>query len=187
MGLTQLLDKPKQEEAISGEFPENNGTDLGRELTPDPEPGAAPKKRRSPAMKAAKPRSAASSRTAVIGELTTELETYAKMMALTIAVRGDEVCSAALSSQAHEIASALAVLIARSDRMLSIVHGGGLLADLTKLGMAAFPVVQAVREHHSGKKETTSDGDSLGAFPAYPGPAQAFTHHGTATPPQPHS
>ena len=172
MALAGLLADKDSSPIFSDEFPSNSGGDLSEGMAADPEPGKpAGRTRRKAAMRSpSAPRAGVpASRAAMVKDLAEEFETYGKMVALSLSVRGDEVCAAALSKQSREIAQSLAVLAARSERVLSVMHGGGLLADIVRLGHALLPVVVAVRSHHSGRKEETNgDGsDALAGFPAY--------------------
>jgi hypothetical protein len=169
MGLAGLLTKETADQPTFGDLTGISGEDQGPEMTPDPVPGKpASRTRRKAAMKAAPRASVPVSRASAVKDLTAELEMYAQLAALSISARGDEPCAAALSAQSREIAASIAVLIARSEKLLSIAASGGLIADITRLLMAAWPVASAVRAHHGpGRKETTGDSDALAGFPAY--------------------
>ena len=172
MGIAGLLAEDKAAPVFSDDFSGNSGGDLQEGLTADPEPGkTTARTRRKATMKAAPaPRASVPvSRSVAVKELSEELQVYGGMAALTISMRGDEVCAAVVSQQSKAIADATAVLIARSERMLSIMHGGGLLADLVRLAQALLPVVKVVRSHHARRgEEPTSDGaDALAGFPAF--------------------
>jgi len=170
MGLAGLLTREDPDQLISGDLSAISGEVPGGELTPDPAPGKpAPRTRRKAAMKPAPRSSVPVSRAGMVKDITDEIQMYAQLMAVGISARGDDVCGAALSAQSKEIAAATAVLIARSERLLGLAHSGGLLADITRLLMALWPVATAVRAHHGGKSKegTTSDSDGLAGFPAY--------------------
>lgn len=168
MTAAQLLEDPNAPAANSGGFsddfsPGNGGPDL----TPDPAPGKTRTTRK--ATKSTPPKRAAggTARADVVADLADELEMLAGLIAMTWAVR-DPICAPVLHSQAREIAVSTAALIARSERLLSMMQGSGLLVDVGRLVIAVTPLVAAVRAHHTGPKEVTPDApDPLAEYAAY--------------------
>lgn len=170
MALAELLREESDTTQNSGEFPRFSDGEEQGELTPDPTPGKAPRKRTRAAAKAPTVRPPAPvSRAVATRNISEELQVYAGMIALTVSARGDQVCSAAISAQSKELADALAALIARSDWLMSTVHSGGLIRDIVKVAMAGWPIVAAVRAHHGGVREGAEGerADDLAGFAPY--------------------
>jgi hypothetical protein len=171
MALAEMLREESAAEAFNGDFPGITGAENGQNLAPDPEPGktSTRRSRKATAPRAAAPREITVSKAVAVRNLTAELEMYAGILALSISARGDEVCGGAISAQSKELASSLAVLIARSEWLLSTVHAGGFIGDVVRVMMAAWPVATAVRAHHSGPRAEGdgSGGDPLAGFAPY--------------------
>jgi hypothetical protein len=175
MGIADLLERPASgadnSGTVSDEFLTNSEPG---QLAADPTPGRPKRTGRAAAAKpTGKPKGTTAStagRPAMAAELAEELEMYGGLLALSWSVR-DPVCAPVLSQQSHEIAVSLAVLISRSERLLAVMHGGGLLADLVRLAHALAPVVIVFRGHHMTRtqEEGPDDGgtDGLGAYPAF--------------------
>lgn len=167
--MTALLDRVKfiggREGSGGGEpepAPELPALDLGPDaLAPDPQP--APETR---SRKAA--RSAASAATAAKQprgggrfvssrqqqkDLADELESYAKMLALTWSLT-DETCASVLNETSAAICADLAALGARSEWVMEKFRSTSLLADCMKLLHHAWPLIRVVYQHHvSGRRE----------------------------------
>lgn len=181
MGIADLLDRPSTGDSpdselsgnsrtISGGFPGDSGP---APLSPDPAPGRArkPAKATQPKATAAKARDASItvSKPQVVAEIAEELQMWLGILAASWALR-DPVCAPVLNDQARAIAESVAVLIGRSERLLSLAHGGGLFSDIGRALLAISPVVMVVRAHHVTKtaEEPNSD-DALAGYPPFSG------------------
>lgn len=145
-------------------FPPGPGLPL---LEPDPEP--APETR-------AKAKSAASSATAksqkrtggrfvsnkaVQAQIADELDSYAKLLALTWSMT-DEHCAGVLNDTSAAIAADLARLIGRSDYLVEKFQTTSLIGDCFKLLHSAFPLIRAIWQHHASPAARAARDDDEG-------------------------
>lgn len=139
--------------------------DLGPDaLEPDPQPAPETRSRRASRVAASKETAAKQSRTGgkfvssakLKKDMADEIESYAKMMALTWSL-SDEHCAGVLNDTSSAIAADLANLLSRSEWVMEKFQTTSLLADCMKLLHHAWPLLRAVYQHHVAGRPSEQD------------------------------
>jgi hypothetical protein len=139
--------------------------DLGPEaLDPDPQPAPETRSRRTARAAASKETAAKQPRgggkfvsTAKIKkDMADEIESYAKMIALTWSL-SDEHCAGVLNDTSAAIAADLANLASRSDWVMEKFQTTSLFADCMKTLHHLWPLIRAVYSHHISGRPSEQD------------------------------
>lgn len=164
--MTGLLERVRFAGGNGADAPELPPLDLGPEaLDPDPQPDPGTRSRKASA-KATASAATAAKQTRTGGrfvsskqaqkDLADELESYAKLLALTWSL-SDETCAAVLNETSAAICADLAALGARSEWVMEKFRSTSLLADLMKLIHHAWPLLRVVYQHHISGRQTEQE------------------------------
>jgi hypothetical protein len=140
----------------TADAPELPPLDLGPDaLDPDPQPAAETRSRRAgkqpeaPKPAAKQPRAGGKfvSSKAQVKDLADELDSYAKMLALTWSL-SDEHCAGVLNETSAAICADIAALAGRSEWVMEKFRTTSLLGDCFKLLHHLWPLLRAINAHH---------------------------------------
>lgn len=163
-GLLDKIRAAKSDPEIDPEIPDTIPPEIAEQYAQDPPPmeppaGGGKGPRRPPAPRGS---------TVLRRKVAAELEAYARMAALGVAVR-DPHCGMAMNDQAKAIADALAEIIARNPQLAEKFIQAGVIGDWAKLLMAVQPVVAAIYRHHIARSTDDQEGSrvDVAQYPAY--------------------